>query len=643
MSLPPGFLDELKSRVSLTQVAGRKVVWDLRKSNQGKGDMWAPCPFHQEKTASFHVDDRKGFFYCFGCQEKGSVFDFVMKTENVGFMEAVETLAREAGMTMPARDPRAAQKADRMEVLARATEAAVGFFRLQLKTQGAADARAYLERRGLSPQTLERFEIGYAPAGRTATLAALTAKGIPEADLVEAGIATRPEDGRAPYDAFRDRIVFPIRDARGRCIGFGGRAMDPAHPAKYLNTRETPLFDKGRALFNHGPARAAAGKGHRLIVAEGYMDVVALVAAGFEAALAPLGTAITETQLQMLWRIAPEPIIALDGDKAGLKAAMRLLDLALPHLGPEQSLRFAILPEGMDPDDLIRAKGKQAMEEALAASEPLVNLLWRRETEGQVFDTPERRAALDKRLRMAIGQIKDASLKRHYVDVIGELRRGLFRPQRSEARGARPWGKRGFAEAPAAPLAATRALAGQLEGERLRAALILATLCRYPDLIDRFEDRLERLDAPDPAVSALAFFLAATPERTPEALDTALSAAGHAGTLESLRQTGHLRITPFLTMRTDPEAARRCLDEEFAKHFAARALKDELDEATHDLSETEIEEDSTLAFRLRQAVRGKHAALMPQGDRPSEQFGDTPEARAAFHELLNSAGHAKKS
>jgi DNA primase len=531
-----------------------------------------------------------------------------------------------------------------MTELARATEAAVGHFRLQLKTQGAAEARAYLDKRGLSPETLERFEIGYAPPGRDATLRALAGKGIPEADAIEAGIATRPDDGSSPYDAFRDRIVFPIRDARGRCIGFGGRAMDPNARAKYLNTRETPLFDKGRALYNHGPARAAAGKGGTLVVAEGYMDVVALVAAGFEAAVAPLGTAITEEQLQMLWRIAEEPVIALDGDKSGLRAAMRLVDLALPHLGPNRSLRFCILPEGQDPDDLIRAKGAQAMQEALDAAEPLVKLLWRRETEGHVFDTPERRAGLDARLRAAVSRIRDASLKRHYGEALAEMRRELFRPQRSGRGGPRaPWRGRGFAEAPVAPLAATRALAGKLEGERLRCALILATFCRYPALIDAFEDRLDRLDPRDEAVAHLVWFLVGTPERDRDRLREALSRAGHLETLESLEATGHLRITPFLTSRDDPDAARTCLEEEFAKHAAARALEDELSEAAHDLAEAAIEEDSTLAFRLRQAVRGKHAALSPRDDGPLEQFGDTPEARAAFHELLNSAGHAKKN
>ena len=340
MSLPPGFLDELRSRVSISRVAERKVVWDKRKSNQAKGDMWAPCPLHQEKTASFHVDDRKGFYYCFGCHAKGDAIGFVQETENVGFIEAVEILAREAGMQIPARDPQAARQADRASRLAQATEAALGHFRLQLKTGAASEARAYLGRRGLDAATLDRFEIGFAPAARQATLQALTAKGIPEEDVIEAGIATRPDDGGAPYDAFRNRIVFPIRDTRGRCIGFGGRAMDPNARAKYLNTRETPLFDKGRALYNHAPARDAAGKGQPLIVAEGYMDVIALVRAGFEAAVAPLGTAITEEQLRLLWRVADEPIVALDGDAAGLRAAMRLVDLALPMLEAGKSLRF---------------------------------------------------------------------------------------------------------------------------------------------------------------------------------------------------------------------------------------------------------------------------------------------------------------
>ena len=270
MSLPPGFLDELRNRVTISSVVGRKVVWDMRKSNQAKGDYWAPCPFHQEKTASFHVDDRKGFYYCFGCHAKGNAFTFLQETENMSFMEAVETLAREAGLPMPERDPRAAEKADRLSELAKVTEAAVRFFRMQLNTGAAAGAREYLRGRGLAQSALDRFEIGYAPDARQALWDALTGAGIAGDLIIEAGLCAKPDDGGAPYDRMRGRIIFPIRDGRGRCIGFGGRALSANARAKYLNSPETPLFDKGRALYNLGPARSACGKGQPLIVAEGY-------------------------------------------------------------------------------------------------------------------------------------------------------------------------------------------------------------------------------------------------------------------------------------------------------------------------------------------------------------------------------------
>jgi len=402
MSLPPGFLDELRSRLSISDVVGRKVMWDARKSNQGKGDMWAPCPFHHEKTASFHVDDRKGYYYCFGCQAKGDVLSFVKETENVSFMEAVEILAGEAGMQMPARDPKAAEKLDRASKLAEVMEQAVQYFRLQLRTSTAVEARRYLQGRGLSEAALERWEIGFAPDAWQGLWDHLVGKNVPEDLILGAGLAKPSQKGGKPYDTFRGRIMFPIRDARGRAIAFGGRAMDPNDNAKYLNSPETELFDKGRSLYNHKPAREAAGKGQQLIVAEGYMDVIALSEAGFAASVAPLGTAVTENQLALLWRITDEPIIALDGDTAGLRAAMRLVDLALPLLQSGKSLRFAIMPEGQDPDDLIRASGASAVQNVIDGAIPMVQLLWRRETEGRNFDSPERKAALDKALRQKI-------------------------------------------------------------------------------------------------------------------------------------------------------------------------------------------------------------------------------------------------
>ena len=362
MSLPPGFLEELRNRASLSQVVGRKVTWEQKKTNVSKGDYWAPCPFHSEKTASFHVDDRKGFYYCFGCHEKGDAISFVRGTENVGFMEAVEILAREAGMTMPARDPQAQKKMDRNKELADVMEQAVRFYRMQYNSANAQAARDYIENRGLSADTQNTFEIGFAPNDRGALSQHLRGKGVDEAKIVDAGLAIKPDDGGAAFDRFRGRTMFPIRNAQGRPIAFGGRAMDPNARAKYLNSNETALFDKGRSLYNHGPAREAAGKADSLIVAEGYMDVIALAQYGFKHAVAPLGTAITEGQLALMWRMHPEPIIALDGDTAGLRAAMRLIDLALPLLEAGKSLRFCIMPEGKDPDDVLKSKGAPAMQ-----------------------------------------------------------------------------------------------------------------------------------------------------------------------------------------------------------------------------------------------------------------------------------------
>ncbi|WP_376875065.1 DNA primase [Albirhodobacter sp. R86504] len=431
MSLPPGFIDELRTRISISQVVGRKVLWDTRKSNQAKGDMWAPCPFHQEKSASFHVDDRKGFYYCFGCHAKGDALKFIQETENVGFMEAVEIMAREAGMQMPARDPREAQRASRSKQLADVMEEAVKFYRLQLSTQGGAAARDYLKKRQLSADALARFEIGFAPDSRQGVLRALTEKGIDRQLIVDAGLCAVPEGGGDPYDRFRGRIIYPIRDGRGRCVGLGGRAMDPNARAKYLNSPDTELFHKGLNLYNHAPAREACGKGAQLIVCEGYMDAIALVEAGFGGAVAPLGTAVTEDQLRLMWRIHPEPVIALDGDAAGIRAALRVIDLALPLLEAGNALRFAVLPEGQDPDDLIKAQGREAMAELLAGAKPMIDLMWSRAIEGQVFDSPERRARLDKELHALIGKLKDPSIRVHYAEIIKQRRAELFGTQRS--------------------------------------------------------------------------------------------------------------------------------------------------------------------------------------------------------------------
>ncbi|MGR3757521.1 MAG: DNA primase [Tranquillimonas sp.] len=649
MSLPPGFLDELRSRVSLAQVVGRKVMWDRHKSNQGKGDMWAPCPFHHEKTASFHVDDRKGFFYCFGCHAKGDAIGFVKDSENVGFMEAVEILAREVGLALPAPDPKARAKADRRGQLAQIMEDAFAWYRLQLATGQAREARDYLARRGLDPAAQERWGVGFAPA-RGGLFAHLTAKGHEARLVLDAGLCAASERGGNPYDRFRNRILFPIRDAQGRAMALGGRAMDPNDRAKYLNSPETDLFHKGRSLFNHQAAREAAGKGQPLIVAEGYMDVIALSEAGFGAAVAPLGTAITEDQLRLLWRIHDEPIIALDGDVAGLRAAMRVVDLALPLLEAGKSLRFAIMPQGKDPDDLVRGGGPAAMQKVLDHAIPMVRLLWQRETEGRSFDSPERKAALDAALRQAIGRIRDVSIRRHYGEDIKRLRWELFAPRRPRpAGGSGPgrWRGDGFRRsAEAQPDPATRAsLLAQASGaveEEMREAVILAGLLTHPALLPRFEDDLERLEPVDRDHAALCRTILRHVDTPPGDLRAAVEDELGRATLEKLFAPRHVAIAPAIRNPQDVETAATCLAEELAKLFAVRAARRELAEALE-----EEAADEGLTWRLAQAAEARHRAQHGQSeDRAEYETGPNGarmrrEERAAFDDLLSRIAYGK--
>jgi len=620
MSLPPGFLDELRDQLTLSAVVGRKVMWDRRKTNAAKGDFWAPCPFHQEKTPSFHVDDRKGFYYCFGCQAKGDAITFVKETENVTFIEAVEILAREAGMQMPEQrhDPEAAQRQDRRARLAEVMEQAVQLYGLAFRSAAGQGARDYAARRGLSGEVLKRFEIGYAPDSRGHQAQAFRDKGLLD-EAVAAGLLIKPDDGGAPFDRFRNRLMFPIRDPRGRCIAFGGRALDPNAQAKYVNSPETELFHKGRTLFNQGPAREAAGKAGTLIVAEGYMDVIALSAAGFEHAVAPLGTAITEDQMQLIWRIAEEPIIALDGDEAGLRAAERLIDLALPLLAPGRSLRFCLLPEGRDPDDLIRAEGPGAMRRALEAAVPLVEMLWRRETGAQPLDTPERRAALDRSLRAALGRIADVSVRNHYGADIKARRAELFRPARRDDRpfAGRGGGARGGSTGrgktlpPAQAMPETRqsdlartGASRQVAGARIREAGILLIACHNPDALGPVEQALEEMTLCTPDFAQLRDALLAALAEGADVAATIVARTGQ-NPFTLLERLPQARAHPLARPGAPPARVAEVLAEAIARHQAALAFDSELAEAARDLDAAEGED---WTWRVRQAGHVLHEA-----------------------------------
>lgn len=569
--LPPTFLDELRSRVSVASVVGRKVVWDMRRSNQGRGDWWAPCPFHQEKTASFHVDDRKGFYYCFGCHAKGDALTFLRETENLSFMEAVAALADEAGMEMPARDPAAAVRADRRAELAQVLDEAMGFYQLQLRAAAAREAREYLDRRGLGEEIRARWQIGLAPAGRDVLVRQLAGKGIAASDTVEAGLAIQPDGGEAPYDRFRNRIIFPIRDGRGRVISLGGRALDPAARAKYLNGPETLLFDKGRTLFNLDRARQLVGRSGPLVLAEGYMDVIALHEAGF-AAVAPLGTAVTEEQLRLMWRVNDEPVVALDGDEAGLRAALQLIDLALPLLEAGKGLRFVLLPGGMDPDDLIRAQGASAMRAMIDGAEPMVRLIWQREVAGKDFDSPERRAGLDRSLREVLGRIRDPSIRAHYRDALRELRYAFLRPSRQK------WGKRGRRSMAHAPVPAV----SPGNEEELLEAVILATLITNPEVASGFAHELESMDCRGEGHETLRDLVLSSLGQ--DDLYAAITAQIGGAALEPLFAARHVRLCPAVARPGDVDLARQTLEEEFAKLRARRGHAAVIEEAMTDIS-----------------------------------------------------------
>lgn len=423
MRFTPQFLDELKARLLVSEVVGRRVK--LKKA----GREWKGLsPFQQEKTPSFFVNDEKQAWFDFSSGKNGSIFDFIMQTDGVDFPEAVERLAAMAGLPLPAATPDAARQEQRRRSLYDVMELAALYFADNLASRAGARARGYLADRGILPSTQVKFRLGYASPDRFALKEHLGKLGVSVESMVEAGLLSAGDDIPVPFDKFRDRVMFPITDIRGRVIAFGGRALEKDVAAKYLNSPETPLFHKGDNLYNLATARKAAHDGASVVVVEGYVDVIAMVTSGFAATVAPLGTALTENQLALLWKMADEPILCFDGDRAGQKAAYRAADLALPHLKPGKSLRFALLPEGQDPDDLARAGGRLAIEEVIGVARPLADLLWSREAEGGSFGTPERRAALEARINELAGGIRDEVVRRYYRQDWAERLRAAFAP-----------------------------------------------------------------------------------------------------------------------------------------------------------------------------------------------------------------------
>lgn len=561
MSLPPNFLDELRARVTLSDVVLRR----LRMQRAGR-EWKSPCPFHKEKTPSFYVNDQKGFFHCFGCGAHGDAIGFLMRHDNLGFMEAVELLAADAGMTVPQATPQERRKYERQKSLFDLVELAAGWFEDQLRTPAGRQALGYLESRGLSDETIARFRLGYAPQDAGALRALLSKEGFNDADMVEVGLFKRPDDGRSPYGFFRNRVMFPVTDRRGRVVAFGARIMEGDGP-KYINSADNPLFHKGRLLYNMSRARQAAADGKPVIVTEGYMDVISCVVAGFDGAVAPLGTALTETQILELWKLQPEgrrtPILCFDGDNAGRRAAFRAVERILPLLMPDHSATVAFLPEKEDPDSLIRKGGAAAFEQVLGRARPLIDVLWEMEAAGRDLSTPDQRAGLEAALAQRCAGIKDGRVRGAYEREIKDRFYRLGRKRQPARAGGAPQRRFGQPDGPpVSRLWDPRMRSARTAPGETRERSVLAILLNHPQLLEMEQEAVAGVAFANPHNERLRQALLAIPVQD-STLDGGeirrhLLAHGFAESVEAvLDRISHPAARPDAT----PEAAHRLLRE----------------------------------------------------------------------------------
>lgn len=624
----PDFLDELKARLRPSEVIGRYVK--LKK----QGNEWAGLsPFTREKTPSFFVNDQKGFYHCFSSGKHGDIISFLQETQRLTFHEAVTRLAEDAGLPLPTETPAEAARAEKATGLAEACGAAATFFQAMLRRSEGRLALDYLRERGITDQQIEEFSIGFAPDSRNALLNYLVNKGFSEATIVEAGLAIKPEDGGGAYDRFRGRIIYPIKGARARVIAFGGRALDPNARAKYLNSPETPLFHKGSVLYRLAEARAAAAdEKAAIIVCEGYMDVIALWGAGIRRAVAPLGTALTENQIGLLWRASDEPVMCFDGDRAGIGAAYRSIDRALPLLKPGKSLNFAFMPQGKDPDDLVREQGRGAMLRVLEEARPLVDVLWDREIAARPLDTPERRAALRSHLRSLVKTIPDEDVRRAYgAELRNRLDARFARPKQPQhnnrgasGRGSGRAGGRGqgfrFAEPPR-PTADLKRRGGPSMWRR--EAVLLLALVNHPALLDRQESAFFQLDIADYGLSQLLSeilsAISADPSLDSAGLKSHVTETGAADSLERVLNDPELSKHRFLRPDAEIDEVEQGFRNALAHHLYESTLKQDV---ARSASQIFINGDE--GWKAATAAREEWVNSNRAGDADSGESGDLP-------------------
>lgn len=599
MAFPPSFLDELRARLPVSEVVGRKVRL-VKKGREFSG----LCPFHNEKTPSFFVNDDKGFYHCFGCGAHGDVISFVTETQGLSFPEAVESLAGQAGLEVPQASPQERARERVRASLYDVVEHACSWFEGQLFQSSGREALAYLRGRGFTDQTIARFRLGYAPDGRGKLGQALEAQGITRDQLIEAGLVKRPEGGGEPRDYFFGRVIFPITDARGRAIAFGGRVLGDGQP-KYLNSPETPLFHKGRNLYNLAGARDGAKAAGTIVVTEGYTDVIALAQAGLEHAVAPLGTALTEDQILALWRIVDEPVLCFDGDNAGTRAAWRAAERALPILKAGKSLRFVTLPAGEDPDSLVRGQGPAGMRGVLAGARSLVDVVWQFETAAGSLATPEQRADLERRLNAHVARIADSGVQFHYRDAFRGRMRELFAPRR-QAFGGRRDGRFADKAPGGVPGLRSRGDLGALRTMQERA--LIALLVNHVDLIHETLEELTEVSLRNGALDTLLRQILNHAVDAPE-LDTAslcnhLTSLGFEGPLAAVLNPQVYRQASFAAPDAAPEAGRVALREMLTR-FGRGRLAAERAAAEKDLADEMNEPNSN---RLLTILRDQSGA-----------------------------------
>ncbi len=632
------FLDEIRDRVLISTVIGRRVTWDRRKTNVSRGDYWACCPFHGEKSPSFHCEDRKGRYHCFGCGVSGDHFRFLTDLEGLNFPEAVQQIADLAGVAMPQPDPQMERREKERTSLQDVMEMATLYFQDQLQSANGARARAYLRDRGLTGRTIETFRLGYAPESRNALKEYLAGKGVPKEQIEACGLVRHGSDIPVSYDYFRDRIMFPILSSRDKVIAFGGRAMAADAMAKYMNSPDTELFHKGQVLYNFSRARRAAqAAGDRrqsgtLIAVEGYMDVIALYQAGVENAVAPLGTALTDNQLDLLWKVTPQPVLCFDGDGAGIRAANRAADLALPAIKPGKSVSFALLPDGKDPDDLVKNEGRAPFDRVLSEARPLVEMIWQRETAGAAFDTPERRAELDARLKQIVSVIGDESVRYHYQQDIrsrlgtffnqaggaGGERRQNF--QRNNNAGAARKGGRGGAQQGGSVVAGAMVESGTAGSARLnqmlklssqarpplRETVLALTIANHPQLLLDEYDEISSVDFENKDLQRFWSSLLSTVGRlgvkvSVEAVRDGLVTDGFADLLTAMTQQVRNARLWTATEEADPQDALQAYRQTRALHSRNKELrwqKIELEREIADLSDEDAERGELLLRAL---------------------------------------------